>query len=114
MQSLLAQEITQPFTLLEVLSEHWWIALVAFGISLIATPIFRMIAYHFKIVDRPDDLLKPHSRPIAYLGGLGICAGLLAGLVGYALSLPNLGDQGAQIGQSLAAFDLRTLIHSPL
>ena len=51
-------------------------------VGLVATPIARWAAYKYKIVDRPDDLLKPHGRPVAYLGGLGMLAGLLAGLTG--------------------------------
>jgi UDP-GlcNAc:undecaprenyl-phosphate GlcNAc-1-phosphate transferase len=41
-------------------------------------------------VDRPDDLLKPHARPIAYLGGLGVCAGFIPPVVIGAIWYPHL------------------------
>ena len=66
------------FTVTQVLSGIWPLAILAFGVALVLTPVVRWIAYRFKIVDRPDDLLKPHGRPIAYLGGLAVCAGLAA------------------------------------
>ena len=75
---------------LDVLEDMWWIGAVALGVSLIATPIVRLIAYRVRIVDRPDDLLKPHSRPTAYLGGLAMCAGLLVGRFRRARAFPVL------------------------
>jgi UDP-GlcNAc:undecaprenyl-phosphate GlcNAc-1-phosphate transferase len=90
--NLLLAAFTPKYTLWEVLEERWWIAMVAFTASLLATPVFRYIAYHTKVVDRPDDLLKPHARPIAYLGGLGICLGLIVGLGVY---LPLMHGVGA-------------------
>ena len=76
------------YTLIEVLRDTWWVILPAFVVALIATPIARAVAYRKKIVDRPDDLLKPHGRPIAYLGGLGIWAGMMVGLAGYLGAMP--------------------------
>ncbi len=88
-------------TPIEVLEPVWWVAAVAFGVSLAATPIARLVAYKTKIVDRPDDLLKPHSRPIAYLGGLAMCFGLLAGLAVYVAAVPETPWQWQQILSTL-------------
>ncbi|MHC4561986.1 MAG: glycosyltransferase family 4 protein [Planctomycetota bacterium] len=77
------------YTWTEVLKDCWWIGAIAFGASLIVTPIVRAFAYRARVVDRPDDLLKPHTRPIAYLGGVGICVGLLAGLAAYVAAMPD-------------------------
>jgi len=74
------EEIEPQFTVLQVLEHHWWLVLVSLGVGLIAVPIARSIAYRCKIVDKPDDLLKPHGRPIAYLGGVGILVAVLVGL----------------------------------
>ncbi|MDA1008073.1 MAG: MraY family glycosyltransferase [Planctomycetota bacterium] len=53
----------------------------AFLVALIATPIARRIAIHYGVIDRPDDVRKFHSFPIAYLGGLGVFAGIIGGFL---------------------------------
>jgi UDP-GlcNAc:undecaprenyl-phosphate GlcNAc-1-phosphate transferase len=56
---------------------------VSFASSLTATWLCKKIAIKFGIVDRPDNLVKTHKEPIAYLGGVGIFIGLIIGaLVG--------------------------------
>jgi len=92
------------FTATEVIRPLWHIGAVAFGVSLITTPIVRAIAYKARIVDRPDDLLKPHSRPVAYMGGVSMCLGMLFGLGYYAATMPHLekswGDPARALSQS--------------
>jgi len=59
---------------------HFWPVLVAsFVASLVATSFCKKIATKFGIVDKPDDLVKTHKEPIAYLGGIGILVGLTVG-----------------------------------
>jgi UDP-GlcNAc:undecaprenyl-phosphate GlcNAc-1-phosphate transferase len=65
-------------------------------------------------VDRPDDLLKPHLRPIAYLGGLAICTGLLAGLAVIVILMDDLGLVASELRRQIASADVRGLIHNPL
>lgn len=65
---------------LGVLREFWPVAAVAFIVSLVFTPLCRRFALKRKIVDKPDDFLKPHGRPIPYLGGVAIYLGWVAGL----------------------------------
>jgi UDP-GlcNAc:undecaprenyl-phosphate GlcNAc-1-phosphate transferase len=43
--------------------------------------IIQKIAIRFGIVDKPDDLVKTHKEPIAYLGGVGIFIGLAVGVM---------------------------------
>ncbi len=50
--------------------------LLAFAITAVAVPIFAKVAMKFGIVDRPDGVLKTHSRVTPYLGGLGMFLGI--------------------------------------
>jgi len=101
-------------TVFEVLQDRWWVALAAMVISLIATPIFRAVAYRFKIVDRPDDLLKPHGRPVAYLGGLGIWVGAMMGLCCYLAFMPGLRARWSDLLGDISRLDLLNLLKNPL
>lgn len=65
------------------------IFMISFLTGLIGTRLCRMIACRFGIVDHPDDTVKTHSRPTAYLGGVGILIGVLSGLFGYKLFLAS-------------------------
>ncbi|HDZ69454.1 MAG TPA: undecaprenyl/decaprenyl-phosphate alpha-N-acetylglucosaminyl 1-phosphate transferase, partial [Phycisphaerales bacterium] len=49
--------------------------------SLAATWLCKKIAVKFGIVDRPDDLVKTHKEPVAYLGGIGMLIGLTVGVL---------------------------------
>jgi len=61
----------------------WPVLVVSFIGSLAATWLCKKIAIKFGIVDRPDNLVKTHKEPIAYLGGVGILIGMtVGGLVG--------------------------------
>lgn len=54
---------------------------VAFFVAIIATPIMRTLAIRNGIIDWPDLQRKAHLTPVAYLGGLAICLGWLAGVL---------------------------------
>ncbi|MHC4728734.1 MAG: glycosyltransferase family 4 protein [Planctomycetota bacterium] len=75
----------------------WPILAVSFAGSLMATWLCKKIAIRFGIVDRPDDLVKIHKEPIAYLGGVGILIGLTAGVLVGISRLPR----GELFGTSL-------------
>jgi len=68
------------YPLSQILLNYWPIFPAAFLISLVMMPVCRRLAMRFGIVDYPDNKVKTHAKPTAYLGGLGILAGLLAGL----------------------------------
>jgi len=59
----------------------WPILAGSFAGSLGATWLCKKIAVKFGIVDRPDDLVKTHKEPIAYLGGIGMLVGLTVGIL---------------------------------
>ncbi len=59
----------------------WPILAASFVGSLVATWLCKKIAVKFGIVDRPDDLVKTHKEPIAYLGGVGMLIGLTVGML---------------------------------
>jgi UDP-GlcNAc:undecaprenyl-phosphate GlcNAc-1-phosphate transferase len=48
--------------------------------ALIATLLCRHIALKLGIVDKPDKMVKIHKSSVAYLGGVGILAGLTVGI----------------------------------
>ena len=73
-------------TLGDILRAYWPIPLCALVVSLLATPLCRRYALKKGYVDRPDQFLKPHKRPIPYLGGVAIFLGWAAG-IGLALLL---------------------------
>jgi UDP-GlcNAc:undecaprenyl-phosphate GlcNAc-1-phosphate transferase len=59
----------------------WPILAASFVGSLGATWLCKKIAIKFGIVDRPDDLVKTHKEPVAYLGGVGMLIGLTVGVL---------------------------------
>ncbi|HOO76244.1 MAG TPA: MraY family glycosyltransferase, partial [Tepiditoga sp.] len=50
--------------------------IIAFLITFITTPVMIIAAKKFKIVDNPDDFLKPHKKVTPYLGGLALYIGI--------------------------------------
>ena len=60
--------------------QFWPVLVSSFVFALAATWLCKKIAVKFGIVDRPDDLVKTHKEPIAYLGGLGMLVGLTVGV----------------------------------
>lgn len=59
----------------------WPVLALSFVFALAATWLCKKIAIKFKIVDTPDDLVKTHKEPIAYLGGIGMLIGLTVGIL---------------------------------
>jgi len=67
----------------------WPVLASSFVGSLAATWLCKKVAIKFGIVDRPDDLVKTHKEPIAYLGGAGMLIGLTIGVMAGMASLRN-------------------------
>lgn len=78
--AMLANTVLPKTQFTAVILEFWPVAAASFLVSLLATPVCRKLALRFRIVDRPDDFLKPHKNPIPYLGGVAIFSGWLAGI----------------------------------
>lgn len=73
-------ELSQTFTFDAVLSPYVYVFYVAFLIAWAFTPIMRSVAVYWGVVDRPDALRKMHAQPVAYLGGVAVFLGWIAGL----------------------------------
>lgn len=67
---------------LDLLRNYGLVAGVAFVVTVFATPIAMRVAERTGIMDIPDQKLKPHARPIPYLGGTAILLGWAAALAG--------------------------------
>jgi len=63
-----------------VLAPHVYVFYAAFLISFAFTPIMQVIAKQYGIMDMPDKVRKMHGTPVAYLGGVAVFLGWLAGL----------------------------------
>lgn len=64
----------------DVLSPYVYVFYAAFLVSFFFTPIMRQVALYYHIIDQPDMVRKLHSSPVAYLGGVAVFLGWLAGL----------------------------------
>ncbi len=64
----------------EVLSPYIYVFYASFLVSFLFTPVMRSVASFFNIIDNPDGQRKMHQTPVAYLGGVAVFLGLLAGL----------------------------------
>src|ERR1700722_1906953 len=85
MLTLLAQApttapIVPTFTMDDVLSPYIYVFYAAFIVSYAFTPIMRQVALYYGIIDQPDTIRKLHSSSVAYLGGVAVFLGWLAGL----------------------------------
>jgi UDP-GlcNAc:undecaprenyl-phosphate GlcNAc-1-phosphate transferase len=77
------ENIIGPYRPVTWVVRFWPVLATSFVGALAATWLCKRIAVKFGIVDRPDDLVKTHKEPIAYLGGIGMLVGLTVGtLVG--------------------------------
>jgi UDP-GlcNAc:undecaprenyl-phosphate GlcNAc-1-phosphate transferase len=72
-----------------VLSPHVYVFYAAWLVSFIFTPIMRVIANYYGIIDLPDRHRKLHTAPVAYLGGVAVFMGWLAGLATSQLHIPQ-------------------------
>ncbi|MCC6240916.1 MAG: undecaprenyl/decaprenyl-phosphate alpha-N-acetylglucosaminyl 1-phosphate transferase [Phycisphaerales bacterium] len=72
--------LAQTPTATDVLSPYVYVFYASFLVAFIFTPIMRSVASFFNIIDAPDGKRKMHNAPIAYLGGVAVFLGLLAGL----------------------------------
>lgn len=67
-------------TRLSIFHGYLWVLVVAFLVSLIATPLMRRLAIAYGVVDRPSEARKIHRLPIAYLGGVAVYVGIIAAI----------------------------------
>ena len=67
----------------------WPVLVASFASALLATWLCKKIAIRLGIVDRPDDLVKTHKEPIAYMGGVGMLVGMTVGVLAGIVCLRN-------------------------
>jgi UDP-GlcNAc:undecaprenyl-phosphate/decaprenyl-phosphate GlcNAc-1-phosphate transferase len=77
----LGVESETPVTRLSVFHGYVPIVVVAFFVTLLATPIMRRLAVKHGVIDRPNEARKIHKQPIAYLGGAAVFLGIMAAIV---------------------------------
>lgn len=70
-------QAAEPLGKLDIFHNYVAVFVVAFLITLIATPIMRRIAVANGIIDRPSDPRKIHRVPVAYMGGVAVYLGIL-------------------------------------
>ncbi|MFZ4572835.1 MAG: glycosyltransferase family 4 protein [Phycisphaerales bacterium] len=73
--------LEEPVSRLSIAQGYIGVFVVAFMVSLMATPIMRRVAVANGVIDRPTEARKVHRQPIAYLGGVAVFFGMLAGIV---------------------------------
>ena len=61
--------------------QFWPVLAASFVCALAATALCKKIALKFGIVDKPDNLVKTHKKPVAYLGGVGMLVGFAVGVI---------------------------------
>lgn len=64
----------------EIFNGYIGVFVAAFLVTLIATPIMRRLAIINGVIDRPNEARKMHKMPIAYMGGVAVYLGLMAGV----------------------------------
>ncbi len=96
-------------TIAEIIRVYWPILALSFVVSLAATPLCRWFALKRGIVDKPDNFLKPHSKPVAYLGGVAIFLGWATGLGAAIIWLGQPTETGVR-GPAWPGLDLTMMI----
>lgn len=72
---------------LEIFHGYMGVFVAAFVVALAATPIMRRLAISQGIIDRPSVARKIHKLPVAYLGGVAVYLGIMAGVL-FAFTTP--------------------------
>jgi UDP-GlcNAc:undecaprenyl-phosphate/decaprenyl-phosphate GlcNAc-1-phosphate transferase len=74
-------ELIGPKRPLDWHMQFWPVLVLSFVCALMATWGCKAIALRFHIVDKPDNLVKTHIKPVAYLGGVGVLIGFSVGIL---------------------------------
>jgi UDP-GlcNAc:undecaprenyl-phosphate GlcNAc-1-phosphate transferase len=84
------------------------ISLIALGLSLGLTPLFRKIALKSQFLDSPSGQLKKHTAPVPYLGGLAIYFSFLLTILGVLVLAPPV--EGARVLAILSGATVMALL----
>ncbi len=63
-----------------LLNGYSHIFVIAFVVTLLATPLVRRLAIAANVIDHPDQVRKQHAYPVAYLGGVAVFLGLITAI----------------------------------
>lgn len=89
MIALLAQSVSPATTgpaadsaasAVDLLNGYSHVFVIAFLVTMVATPLAMRAAQAIGVVDKPDFSRKAHTHPIPYLGGMAVFAGVLAAI----------------------------------
>jgi UDP-GlcNAc:undecaprenyl-phosphate/decaprenyl-phosphate GlcNAc-1-phosphate transferase len=80
LNAIVAELPTRVYTIDQVVPPYIYVFYAAFAVSFLLTPLMRVVAMYYGVIDRPDNVRKMHTVPIAYLGGIAVFLGWLAGL----------------------------------
>lgn len=67
-------------TPVQLFHDYLAVFIIAFLVTVIATPVMRRLAVANGVIDRPSESRKQHRVPVAYLGGVAVFLGVLAGI----------------------------------
>lgn len=103
---LVTEAISMTYT--EIIAPYMGVFFTAFFVTLIVTPIMRLLATRNGIVDWPDLKRKNHIEPIPYLGGVAILLGWLAAVGLCYFTVPHTAISG--YGLSYVSFPISILL----
>ncbi len=78
---MIFNELIGPNRPISWVLQFWPVLVFSFIFAILVTWLCKKIALKFGIVDQPDYLVKTHKEPVAYLGGIGMLMGLIAGVL---------------------------------
>ncbi|HZN66810.1 MAG TPA: MraY family glycosyltransferase [Tepidisphaeraceae bacterium] len=76
----IAQLDPQVLSADQVLAPYIYVFYVAFIVTFVFTPLMRLVATQYGVIDEPDLNRKVHKAPVAYLGGVAMFLGWICGL----------------------------------
>jgi UDP-GlcNAc:undecaprenyl-phosphate GlcNAc-1-phosphate transferase len=80
-QAAVSNAPVEEYSRLSIFHGYTPVFVIAFLVTLCATPIMRRLAVANGIIDRPSVERKVHRMPIAYLGGVAVYLGLMSGIL---------------------------------
>ncbi|MBN1806894.1 MAG: undecaprenyl/decaprenyl-phosphate alpha-N-acetylglucosaminyl 1-phosphate transferase [Sedimentisphaerales bacterium] len=92
---MILENLIGPERPLNWVLQFWPVPVFSFISALVATMLCKYIALKLGIVDKPDKLVKTHEGSVAYLGGVGILAGITVGVLAGIYCMSNRNSTGS-------------------
>ncbi len=74
----------------DVMRDYLSFGALAFVVTAVTTPLVAVLARRLRVMDMPDQELKPHARPTPYMGGVAICGGWAIAILAAMAMLPEM------------------------